>query len=87
MTLEKVSARNENEMWNNLYAKRLKAKQIKPKLKVGDRIRLNKKFRPFQNGHLPGWTEEMFVVAQVTPGVVPTKKINEWDGTPLRGTF
>ena len=27
---------NENEVWNNLYAKRSKAKQIKPKLKVGE---------------------------------------------------
>ena len=29
----------------------------------------------------------MFLVAHVTPGVVPTYNINEWDGTPLMGTF
>ena len=37
--------------------------------------------------YLPGWTEEVFVVARVMRGVVPTYKINEWDGTPLKGPF
>ena len=87
MAPEKVNACNEEKVWNNLYAKRLKAKPIKPKLKVGDRVRLNKKHRVFKKGYLPGWTEEVFVVAQVRTGVVPTYKINEWDDTPLTGTF
>ena len=29
----------------------------------------------------------MFVVARVVRGMVPTYKIQEWDGTPLEGTF
>ena len=37
-------------------------------MKVGDNVRLNKKFRAFQKGYLPGWTEEVFVVRQVKPG-------------------
>ena len=36
---------------------------------------------------LPGWTEEVFVVQRVIPGVVPTYKIEELDGTLLKGTF
>ena len=87
MTPEKVSAHNEEQVWRNLYAKRLGSKRPKPKLKVGDRVRLNKMYRAFKKGYLPGWTEEVFVVARVMRGVVPTYKINEWDGTPLRGTF
>ena len=70
-----------------MYAKRLGSKPPKPKLKVGDRVRLNKKYRVFKKGYLPGWTEEVFVVGRVMREVVPTYKINEWDGTPLRGTF
>lgn len=31
----------------------------KPQCKVGDKVRLNKKFRPFKKGYLPGWTEEV----------------------------
>ena len=60
---EKVNTCNEEQIWKNLYAKRLGSKRPKPKLKVGDRVRLNKKYRVFNKGYLPGWTEEVFVVA------------------------
>ena len=83
----KVTVQNEERVWNNLYAKRLKRTRSRPKLKVGDRVRLNKKYRVFKKGYLPGWTEEVFVVSRVVPGVLSTYKINEWDGTPVKGTF
>ena len=50
-------------------------------------MRLNKKYRIFKKGYLRGWTEEVVVVGRVVTGVVPTYKINEWDGTPVEGTF
>ena len=56
-------------------------------MKVGDRVRLNKKFRLFKKGYLPGWTEEVFVIRESRVGPVPTYKLEEWDGTPLKGTF
>ena len=87
MAPEKVTMSNEGRVWKTLYAKRLGAKRQKAKLKVGDRVRLNKKYRVFKKSYLPGWTEEVFLVARVMPGVVPTYKIHEWDGTPLTGTF
>jgi len=54
---------------------------------VGDHVRLNKIHRTFEKGYLPGWTEEVFVVHRVVPGVVPTYKIREWDETPVEATF
>ena len=87
MAPEKVTMSNEGRVWKTLYGPRLGAKRRKPPLKVGDRVRLNKKHRVFKKSYLPGWTEEVFVVSRVTPGVVPTHKIQEWDGTPLTGTF
>ena len=59
---------NEEAVWKRLYEKRLKAKRPQPKLKVGDRVRLNKIHRTFEKGYLPGWTEEVFVVHRVVPG-------------------
>ena len=58
-----------------------------PKLKVGDRVTLYKKFTQFKKESLHAWTKEVFVVAYVRPGVVPRYKLNEWDGTSLRSTF
>ena len=87
MAPEQVTAQNELQVWKNLYAGRLAEKRTRPKLKVGDRVRLNKKHRIFKKGYLPGWTEEVFVVARAVAGVVPYYKIQEWDGTPVVGTF
>lgn len=59
-----------------------------PAFKVGDKVRLNKNFRPFKKGYLPGWTEEVFVVREVVPGMATvTYKVQELDDTPLQGTF
>ena len=87
MAPDQVTVQNEEQVWKNLYVKRLKVKRTRPTLKVGDRVRLNKKYRIFKKGYLPGWTEEVFVVARAVAGVVPYYKIHEWDGTPVVGTF
>ena len=63
-----------------MYGKRLSRKPQKGSLEVRDRVRLKK-------GYLPGWTEEVFFVRRVIPGVVTTYKIEELDRAPLKGTF
>lgn len=84
-----VTPANEALVWQRLYGKRLESstsKTIKPKCKVGDKVRLNKKYRFFKN--LPGWTEEVFLVTGVHRFPPPvTYKLSEWDGTPIEGTF
>ena len=54
MAPENVTASNQEEAWNNLFSKRLNAKRFKPKFKLNDRVRLNKKLRTFTKGYLPG---------------------------------
>ena len=90
MAPNKVTLKNEHKVWNRLYAKKLKGKKPRRRtlLKVGDKVRLNKKFRTFKKSYLPGWTEEIFIVSAVRRGPpVTTYKITEYDGTPLKGTF
>ena len=79
-----VTPHNELQVWNQLYPER---PNQPPKLKAGDRVRLDKQARPFQKGYLSGWTEEVFVVRRVLPGSVPTYKVEECDGTLVEGTF
>ena len=87
MAPDKVTPSNQEEVWNNLFSKRLNTKRHKPKFKVNNRVRLNNKFRTFKKGYLPGWTEEVFIVTRVVPGSVVTYRIKEMDDTPLEGTF
>ena len=82
-----VTIENERRVWQRLYHRRLKPIRKKPRFRVGDRVRLNKKHRTFKKGYLPGWTEEVFTVDRVMRGPVHTYKIRELDDTPLQGTF
>jgi len=84
-----VKPENESKVWMQLYGTRLRPKTNAPKptLKVGDKVRLNKKHRPFKKSYLPGWTEEVFLVTSVRPRPIPTYQLSEWDGTPIKGTF
>ena len=83
-----VNQSNVEEVWNTLYDDKKKKKKKKSDLKVGDRVRLNKKHRPFKKAYLPGWTEEVFIITRVDlDGNVPTYRISEWDDTPIKGTF
>lgn len=88
MAPQQVTVNNKDEVWHRLYDKRLrKPKNQRVEFKVNDRVRLNKKHRPFKKGYLAGWTEEVFVVREVRRGPVPTFKIEELEGTPIQGTF
>ena len=50
-------------------------------------MRLSKKHRPFKKGYLLGWTEDVFIVRRAVQGPVVTYQLEEWDGTPLEGSF
>ena len=87
MAPQDVDQSNAREVWERLYG-HMKKKKKKAAFKVGDRVRLNEKHRPFKKGYLPGWTEEVFLVTKVTlDGNVPVYGISEWDDTPIKGTF
>jgi len=82
-----VTQKNASDVFETLYGDRLMKPFVKPKLRVGDRVRLNKKHRPFKKGYLPGWTEEVFIVSYVRQDPMAAYKVTEWDGTPIEGTF
>ena len=82
-----VTSKNERDVWDRVYGKRLAMSKKKARLKEGDRVRLNKKHRPFKKGYLPGWTEEVFLVTHVRETPLPAYRVTEWDGTPIKGTF
>ena len=81
-----VKPSNELKVWKRLY-KTTQQRVKPPKLRKGDKVRLNKKHRPFKKEYLPGWTEEVFLVTKVQRRPIPSYKVSEWDGTPIKGTF
>ena len=87
MAPHQVTPKTVPDVWDRLYGSRLDQTTPPPKCRVGDRVRLNQKHRPFKKGYLPGWTEEVFVVTHVRRHPVVTYRLSEWDGTPIKGTF
>ena len=60
MAPHQVAEKTVPKVWDKPYGHRLDQKTTPPKCQVGDRVRLNKKHRPFKKGYLPGWTEEVW---------------------------
>ena len=87
MAPHQVTEKTVPEVWDRLHGQRLDQKTPPPKCQEGDRVRLNKKHRPFKKASLPIWTEEVFVVTHVRRHPVVTYRLSEWDGTPIKGTF
>ena len=79
-----VNSENQEAVWLMLYAD---PELRKPKLKVGDQVRLSMTRMRFRKGYLPGWTDELFQVAQVFRDNPPYYKIKDLQGEWLEGTF
>ena len=82
-----VSRANQEKVWHRLYQPDKPAKKSKPKLKVGDRVRLSHTRRPFKKGYLPAWTKELFVVTSVLNTRPVTYTLEDLSGEALLGTF
>ena len=79
-----VNAKNQKLVWLTLYAD---PELRKPKLKVGDQVRLSMSRMRFCKGYLSGWTDELFQVARVFRDNPPYYKIKDLRGEWLEGTF
>ena len=88
MAPAEVTLRNQELVWNKLYAKVTPTKKNKKKsLKVGDRVRLSYTRRPFKKGYLPAWTTEIFEVTEVLKTTPITYRLADLSGEALEGSF
>lgn len=59
----------------------------KPKLKVGNTVRISKEDIAFRKGYKPQFTEELFTITGVNKGSPPTYQIQDLDEEPILGKF
>ena len=79
-----VNAENQEEVWLALYGD---VNMQKPKLKIGYKVCISKNRRAFAKSHLPGWTEELFIMHQEYSSDPPFYKIKDLNNEILDGTF
>ena len=75
------------QVFDNLYAKRIQDRKQTPKYRVGDYVRIIKKKETFEKGFTPNWTEELFTIKTVKDTKPPTYTIQDLRGEPVIGSF
>lgn len=80
----RVTVDNEKEIANRMYPP-------KPKLewmyKIGDKVRISKYKHVLEKGYLPGWSEEIFAIAQRFPTYPVTYGLVDQSGEDIKGKF
>jgi hypothetical protein len=84
---EASNKKNESIVHKNLYGNETDVKSIKPKFKVGDRVRISKYKKVFDKGYLPNWTTELFTVSKVLNTTPITYKIKDYNDEEIEGSF
>ena len=85
MTPSQVNPSNQEVVWQRLYGGETSG--LKPKLRVGDRVRISKVKRQFKKGYLPNWTEEIFSIREVHRSDPPVYRLIDDRRETLDGTF
>ena len=57
------------------------------KFKVGDHVRISKYKNIFAKGYMPNWSEEVFIINNITNIVLWTYVINDFNGEEIIETF
>ena len=86
MAPKDVTVKNEAEVWQRLYGQVTKTRR-RGRLKVGDKVRLSERVKTFEKGYFLQYTEKVFRIQRVIQGPVLMYKVEEFDGTPVKGTF
>jgi Chromo (CHRromatin Organisation MOdifier) domain len=62
-------------------------KEIIPKFKVGDKVRISKVKMIFDKGYLPNYTYEIFTVSEIKETNPITYKLKDYNNEEIKGSF
>ena len=77
---------NYQQVFKNLYLEKVKSRNIEPKYKVGDKVRISVKKDLFEKGFTINWSDKIYCVTQVLNTLPPTYRIKD-DREEIKGTF
>ena len=77
---------NYQKVFKNLYFKKVKSRNIEPKYKVGDKVRISKWKGIFKKGYTINWSDKIYTITQIQNTLPPTYKIRD-DKEELEGSF
>lgn len=87
MAPSEVNDENILQVYRNIKESQRIPKKKRPKLKVGDYVRLAKGKTEFQKSYLPGWTREVFKINSIANRNPIVYYVEDLAGEKLEGTF
>ena len=88
MSPDNVTHQNQEKVWQTLYGPRNRDKPRKrPRLKIGDSVRLVKGRRMFKKGYSETHTREIFRLSTVKRTTPVTYGLTDLNGEEIKGSF
>jgi len=88
MTPNQVNAKNEAQVWTNIYHKSIVTKRRLPKFKVGELVKIAANKLVFDKGYEQSFSSETFVIKQVKPlHPIPVYILSDTSGELVQGQF
>ena len=82
---------NYQEVFKNLYFRKAQSGNIKPKFKVGDKVRISVKKKKFDKGYTINWSDKIYTISAIKESTFlqqpPTYIIQNDKGEKIEGTF
>jgi len=63
------------------------SKEIKPKFKIGDYVRISRIKSAFEKGYYPNWSHEIYIINKVKNTDPITYEIKDWEHEKIKGSF
>ena len=82
-----ISPSSYQHVYDTLHTRREDDVEVKPKFKIGDRVRILKKKKTFEKGFTPNWTEELFIVSDARLTKPVTYNFKDLKGETIKGAF
>lgn len=79
--------KNEGPLLQKNFTDQNKHEISKPKLKLGDKVRISKVKGKFEKGYLPAWSTEVFTINKVINSYPPSYLIEDEKGETIKGSF
>ena len=84
---EASKKKNESTVYFDLYGS-MEQLSSKPRLKVGDKVRISKYKRSiFDKGYTPNWTEEIFLIDKIQSTNPITYRLKDLNNEEIQGSF
>jgi hypothetical protein len=85
--VEAMKEKNGDGAYGNMYGYKIYFKRPEPKFKVGDYVRITRTKGTFEQGYIPHWSRQVYIITKVQQTWPITYSLKEEDNTPIEGAF